>query len=67
MKLKLINVLNTHFASSFSNPGDKDISINLNKIEELGNINIEKKGINKLLAGLKQNKTMTSQLDSLKN
>ena len=50
------NILNTHFASSFSNPGDKDISINLNKIEELGNINIEEKGINKLLAGLKQNK-----------
>ena len=50
------NIFNTHFASSFSNPGDKDISINLNKIEELGNINIEEKGINKLLAGLKQNK-----------
>ena len=45
------NILNT-----FSNPGDKDISINLNKIEELGNINIEEKGINKLLADLKQNK-----------
>ena len=50
------NILNTHFASSFSNPGDKEISINLNKIEELGNLNIEEKGINKLLANLKPNK-----------
>ena len=50
------NILNTFFASSFSNPGDKEISINLNKIEELGNINVEEKGINKLLTNLKVNK-----------
>ena len=50
------NILNTHFASSFSYPGDKEISINLNKIEELGNINIEENALNKLLANLKPNK-----------
>ena len=42
------NIINTHLASSFSNTGDKEISINLNKIEELGNINIDENGINKL-------------------
>ena len=51
MKLKLISLIHT-----LLHPGDKDISINLNKIEEPGNINIEEKGINKLLAGLKLNK-----------
>ena len=50
------NILNTHFASSFSKPGDKEISINLNYTDELGNINIDEKGINKLLSDLKPNK-----------
>jgi hypothetical protein len=50
------NILNTHFASSFSKPGDKEISINLKYTDELGNINIDENGINKLLSGLKPNK-----------
>ena len=50
------NILNTYFASSFSTPGNKDISINLNAIEEIGNINVDERGINKLLTNLKTNK-----------
>ena len=53
---ELAPILKTHFTSSFSNPGDKEISINLNKIEELRDINIEENGVNKLLANLKPNK-----------
>ena len=50
------NILNTYFASSFSTPGNKDISINLNAIENIGNINVDERGINKLLTNLKTNK-----------
>ena len=50
------NILNKYFASAFSEPGDKEILINLNQIENLGEINVEEKGINKLLANLKPNK-----------
>ena len=50
------NILNKYFASAFSEPGDKEILINLNQIENLGEINVEEMGINKLLANLKPNK-----------
>ena len=50
------NILNTYFASSFSASGDKEVLINLNKMEEIGNITVDEIGIHSLLKNLKINK-----------
>lgn len=43
------NILNTYFASSFSASGDKEVLINLNKMQEIGNITVDEIGIHLLL------------------
>lgn len=49
------NILNKYFASAFSAPGDKDILLNLNQVDNIEDIIVQENGIQKLLANTKPN------------